>query len=150
MFFALGVLTTILVIHVYQAPGRKITLLQNFEINDSFPPYLNIHGTYVNRNDDLHIVSLECNVSVDTCTESSVFVLESGITGMSPVKDYSVIEKTPTRIVAKYEGLAAYHMFIIDLAERKVTFKAQSNTNPSDVDLYQLEDGLASLKKLKK
>lgn len=143
-------MATILVSRIYQDSGRKITFLQNFEINESVPPLLNIHGTYIDRSNDLNIVSLECNISVNTCTESSVFVLESGITGMSPIKEYSIIEKTPTRTVAKYEGLAAYHMFIIDLAERKVTFKGQSNTNPSDVDLYPLEDGLASLRKLKK
>ena len=150
VFFVLGVLSAILVTHVYEGPGRKITFLQSFEINDSFLPYLKIHGTYVDRSNDLNIVSLECNLSVNTCTESSVFVLESGIAGMPATKDYSIIEKTPTRVVAKYEGLAAHHMFIIDLAERKVTFKAQSNTDPSDVDLYQLEDGLNSLNKLNK
>lgn len=73
LFFGLGILITALVISVYEEPGRKITFLPRLEIQDNFLPFLKISGSYVKENGDLRIISLECRIDMNTCTESSVF-----------------------------------------------------------------------------
>lgn len=117
-------------------------------MSDSIQNFVRVSGSYLDESNDLNMSSFECNLTQKSCVESSVFITKGGITGIVPLKEYYIMEKTPTRIVAKYDGLASSHMIIIDLAERKATFKAQSNTNSSDFDIYELEDGETTLSKI--
>ena len=141
IYTSIGFVLGILVVFLYRGDassgGKKITYLQEFEISDYSPEMILVKGSYVDSSNDLNLVSLECILTSNTCTETMVFVTEDGI-----------IESTPTRIVARYDGLSAFHMFTIDLAMKKVVFKNESNTNSNDASVYELEDGNISLSKL--
>lgn len=148
--FILGVIVSVIFINLFitDRSDKKITYLPKFEItNPKFFPIVTVQGTYLKSNRDINLVNLECYLDKGICLESTVFITRDGITGMVPLKEYEIIEKTPTRIVAKYEGLAAFHMFTVDLATKKAIFKNEANTDSSDVVIYELEDGMKVLEK---
>jgi hypothetical protein len=141
---AVAVLAILLVpraLHLLNNQSLKITYLQEFEIADYSPELIAVKGTYTDSVGSVNIVSLECRLLLDTCTEVLVFITDDGVTGIVDSKEYTIIEKSPTRIVARYDGFAAFHMFTIDLATKKATFKNEAYDNPSDVGIYDLVDG---------
>lgn len=125
----------------------EITYLQKFEIQDSSPDYITVKGAYKDSSQDINLVNLECNLKTDTCVESPTFITKDGITGIVQLKEYKIIDKSPTRVVAEYRGLAAFHTFTIDLATKKASFKNEGNDS-SDFETYELVDGQTILDSL--
>lgn len=125
----------------------EITYLQKFEIQDSSPDYITVKGAYKDSSQDINLVNLECNLKTDTCVESPTFITKDGITGIVQLKEYKIIDKSPTRVVAEYRGLAAFHTFTIDLATKKASFKNEDNDS-SNFETYELVDGQTILDSL--
>lgn len=125
-----------------------ITYLQEFEINDYSPEFVRVQGVYEDSSYDINLINFECNLETNTCVESPTFITKEGIVGAVPFKDYKIIDKSATRIVAKYQGLAAFHTYTIDLATKKVHFKNEDNDS-SSFETYELVDGHTILEKLK-
>lgn len=130
-----------------QENSIEITYLQKFEIQDYSPEYIRVQGAYKDSLQDINLVNLECNLQTDSCIESPTFINKDGIVGVVQLKEYKIIDKSPTRIVAEYRGLAAFHTFTIDLATKKVSFKNEDNDS-SNFETYELVDGQTILDSL--
>lgn len=132
---------------LFKENSLNITYLQKFEIQDSSPDYITVKGAYRDSSQDINLVNFECNLQTDTCIESPTFITKDGITGVVQLKEYKIIDKSPTRIVAEYRGLAAFHTFTIDLATKKASFKNEDNDS-SNFETYELVDGQTLLESL--
>lgn len=144
--FVFGVLITSFFFYNSANSNLNVRFISSFELRQPSVDHISIRGSYKNES-GIDNVNLECYLQDNICREASSYFLRDGVFGMGIMKDYTVIEKTPTKVVAVYEGIAAIHSFIIELDKHKVTFKNQSKNDPSDVRLYELENGVDAIKK---
>ena len=136
-----------LVSNLIQKSSLDITYLEKFDIKDYSPEFIRVKGVYKDTSNDINIINLECNLQTDSCIESPTFITKDGIVGVVQLKEYRIIDKSPTRIVAEYRGLAAFHTFTIDLATKKVSFKNEDNDS-QNFETYELVDGQTILETL--
>jgi len=148
LFIGFGVLITMGVIS-FLREGPEVSYIPKFEINQSYKPVILIEGSIFNKafEGTLEVYKINCDIGSLKCYENSAFILDIGALGLGTQKEYVIIENTPSKIVAEFKGFAASHYWIIELDKNIVTFKNQSNSNSSDVALFQLEDGSESLRK---
>lgn len=129
---------------VSSAKGINVNYLPEFDLNDTFYPYVEFKGAKYDES-NIDIVSFNCDLEAGVCYESLAYILGTGGAGNIGIKEYKVIESTPTRIVAEFEGLAAIHSYVIDLALEEVTFKNQGKQNSDDVAFQDVMDGSKAL-----
>lgn len=117
----------------------QLVYAQKFEITDRSPESVRVRGSYADSV-GLNMFVLECNMVNDYCIESPSFITKDGVAGVVETKAYAIIEKSPTRIVAEYHGLATTHRFIIDLALKEVTF-TEEDIETGQVQNHKVVDG---------
>lgn len=145
--FAFGILAMALFNYLSSEKHLSVTYLQELEIEDLSPEMIRVRGAYIDSSDDINMILLECYLQRNICNEIPVFITKEGIVGIVQSKEYAIIDKSPTRIVAKYEGLEASHVFTIDLATKQVAFKNEDNDS-SSFRIYELGGGEAILRQI--
>ena len=75
--------------------------------------------------DGIDIVRVNCITDFKICNYFGFGITEDGIGVLYDTKTYSIMEQSPSRILAEYEGLAQTHYVEINLVTEEVTFTEQ-------------------------
>ena len=144
-FIFMGIILAGLFNLIKPETGIKISHL-DVEIYDSHPPFLKVKGNYIESDKTVYSIQLDCYLDKKICTESSFLILKNGSIGIGSLREFSVIENTPTKVVVQYKSGYANYTYIIELDKREIYLKNQSNPDSSDFNIYKLKSGAEILK----